>query len=90
MPDDINEVLDERGANYGSYASNASLAQTLKLALRQSQVWQSPVYAAQQEALEMICCKMARLANGSPYHRDSWVDIIGYATLALREIDSEQ
>lgn len=29
----------------------------------------------------MICVKLARL-SGQPFHRDSWVDVAGYARLA--------
>ena len=36
-----------------------------------------------QEALDMIQHKIARILNGDPYYEDSWVDIIGYAQLAL-------
>jgi len=35
----------------------------------------------------MIFNKLIRLL-ADPYHRDSWEDIIGYATLVIRYIDS--
>ena len=38
----------------------------------------------QQEALEMICHKLGRIANGDPNYADSWIDIAGYAKLANR------
>jgi len=37
--------------------------------------------ADQQEALEMIAHKIARILNGDPNYVDSWVDIAGYAKL---------
>jgi hypothetical protein len=39
------------------------------------------------EAIENILAKIARIINGKQGYRDNWVDIIGYATLALKEID---
>jgi len=38
------------------------------------------------EALDMIQHKIARILNGDPYYEDSWVDVIGYAQLALDRI----
>ena len=35
----------------------------------------------QQESLDMICHKIARIVNGDPDYADSWVDIAGYAKL---------
>ena len=43
--------------------------------------------AVQQEALHMICSKLARIANGDPNHVDSWHDIAGYASLVVKDIN---
>lgn len=42
----------------------------------------------QKEALEMIMHKVARLLNGDPRHIDAWSDIVGYATLAIEDIEA--
>ena len=35
----------------------------------------------------MIAMKMARIVCGNPYHKDSWDDIAGYATLISKELE---
>jgi hypothetical protein len=35
----------------------------------------------------MIYTKAARILSGSPYHRDHWRDIVGYAQLVLEYLD---
>lgn len=42
-----------------------------------------------REALDMICHKMARILNGDPNYRDSWVDIAGYAMLVANRLAEE-
>lgn len=38
------------------------------------------------EAIDMICVKLSRLANGTPIE-DHWLDIIGYAAIAVEDMD---
>ncbi|HHE3599910.1 TPA: DUF6378 domain-containing protein [Pasteurella multocida] len=38
----------------------------------------------------MILQKLSRAANGDPTHHDTWLDIVGYATLALESIDNDE
>jgi hypothetical protein len=71
------KVLEERGGQYGDFTGMAILSQELKEVLVTKRM--SP---SQRECMEMICVKLARLAVGNPNHKDSWVDIAGYATLA--------
>ena len=35
----------------------------------------------QMLALDMIAVKISRILSGNPSHKDSWVDIAGYAKL---------
>ena len=44
---------------------------------------------AQEEALEMIAHKIARIINGDPDYKDNWHDIAGYATLVERSLKNE-
>jgi hypothetical protein len=80
-------VLDERGKTYGEFIDQAVITQALKEPLRSHPNWEE-LRPDVREALEMICSKMARIVNGDPWHRDSWVDIAGYATLVERTIPS--
>jgi hypothetical protein len=42
----------------------------------------------QQEALDMIAHKIARILNGDPNYADSWVDIAGYAQLVADRLNN--
>lgn len=79
---DIEQTLAERGARYGKFIGHAEVAQTLKAAIRVHQTKREQILEDdQQEALDMICHKIARIINGDPNYADSWVDIAGYAKL---------
>lgn len=82
---DINDVLNERQKTYGDFAVVARRAvgvmKTLGLPPDIVNANSVPIFA-----MTNIVIKLSRLAN-NPMHRDSWVDIIGYATLVLRDID---
>lgn len=80
----IDKVISERTATCGEFSHITETSQLIKDALRKGDRWHNmPLYM--REALDMIAHKMARIANGSPFHADHWTDIIGYSTLVLRE-----
>lgn len=85
----ISEILAERGKRYGSFMGNASISQELK-----SVMWRQDTYFGlsfdQQEALEMIAHKIARILNGDPNYVDNWVDIAGYAQLVSDRLTAEE
>lgn len=83
---DIEEVLEKRGSRYGVYQDVSSTAQSLKEVLRSRPSWPQ-MEPFMQESLDMICNKLARIANGDPYYKDSWVDVTGYATLVVKELE---
>jgi hypothetical protein len=84
----INETLEARGQTYGKFVGQAEVSQALKWhisnALRDRQKILTP---DQQEALDMICSKIARIVNGNPNYADSWVDIAGYAKLVADRLE---
>ena len=76
------ELLSERGQTHGSFADNAYYGQQLRLLFRQSKGWaHATIY--QQEALDMIACKLSRILSGQPGFPDHWADLAGYAQLAV-------
>ena len=81
MMSDIQKVLHQRGRNYGDFCDVATTAQTIKMC------WyvNTNLQPYQREALDMIANKIGRIANGDPFHDDSWVDIAGYATLVVEQ-----
>jgi hypothetical protein len=40
-----------------------------------------------REALDMILHKISRICTGDPTFKDHWVDIVGYATLVIKDIE---
>lgn len=82
QPDQITQTLEQRGERYGKFIGMAGITQHLKLVLTNALLAQDKSLAPdQQEALDMICHKIARIVNGDPDYVDSWVDIAGYAML---------
>lgn len=78
----IDEILEQRGNQYGEFKDNALTCQYLKHSLINCE----ELTAYQREALEMIFHKISRIINGNPFHVDSWEDIAGFAILAANEI----
>jgi uncharacterized ferritin-like protein (DUF455 family) len=86
----INDVLENRGAQYGEFESHAYISQVLKVSIESHRLAHGIVLASdQKEALDMICHKIARIINGNPNYADSWIDIAGYATLVANRLTKE-
>ena len=81
----VDEVLDDRGKNYGDFDGHARLTQSLKAAMKAHPNWDGLGFV-HKEALEMIAHKIGRIVNGNPDYKDSWVDVAGYAQLVARDI----
>jgi len=86
--EDIQKTLDERGKTYGSFRLQAERSQLLQ-GLVQYHSSGNTLLPYQQEALQMICVKLARIMNGDPNYVDSWKDIAGYAQLVVNELEKE-
>lgn len=86
----VDAILDQRHQTYGKFIQLAEIAVelrkviTLHLSLRQK-----TLAPDQEEALMMICSKIARLVNGDSFHIDSWRDIAGYATLVADRLEGK-
>ena len=78
-------ILDQREKTHGSYTQQAALAQDLKTRIRAEC---RNLVPQQQESLEMICVKIARIVCGNPHEVDHWRDIAGYAALIERWLTS--
>lgn len=86
---DINDTLAERGTRYGNFDDQAMIGQTLKAEIMASiNFGQMPdrLRMTLTEAVEQICTKLARIANGDPSYIDNWRDIAGYAQLAINQL----
>ena len=76
----VEQVLVERGNDYGDYASKAQFIQGVKYLMRTSPSWDA-MDADMRESMEMIAHKMGRTLYGNPTHKDNFLDIAGYAKL---------
>jgi hypothetical protein len=82
------KILEERGKRYGKFEDHAVISQGLKNILF-SACDKNGMDDDMIESLEMICHKLARIANGDPYYADSWVDIAGYAQLIAIRLEKQ-
>lgn len=86
MSNKIKNILDERYDQYGSFEINANIAQNLKgIASIGTSLKAMEPY--QKEAIEMILNKVSRIVCGDSDYLDSWMDIIGYASLVVEVIE---
>lgn len=83
----IDDMLAERGKQYGKFTSHAELTQRLKYIMKKAPQW-AGMDDDQKEALEMIAHKIGRILNGNPHYFDSWKDIAGYARLVADRLEN--
>lgn len=82
----IQATLKERGSRYGSFNEHARITQNIKDACKDSPNW-NELSPGMKESIEMVAHKLGRILNGDPSYKDSWTDIIGYATLIEQELE---
>ena len=84
---DIKETLNERGKRYGSFKGHAEVSQRLKIVIfEELEKREKFLSDVQQEAVDMILHKLARIVNGDANYIDSWRDIVGYTQLVVDEL----
>jgi UDP-N-acetylmuramoylalanine-D-glutamate ligase len=79
----LHNTLKDRQKTHGNFATHAEISQQLKAVIWSYEVELSDM---QNEALEMICHKIARILNGNADHKDHWHDIAGYAMLVEQSL----
>lgn len=89
--EELRNTLNSREQVYGEFTNIAALSTTMRYA------WEKVLYSNPffndggrslvSEAANMILHKLARIASGDPYSRDSWMDIAGYAMRTVMEMD---
>ena len=86
----LDTTLNERGSRYGSFKGHAEIAQFYKTGLMSFlDIRNKQLADDQQEALDMIFHKIARIINGDPDYADSWIDIAGYAKLVADRLEGK-
>lgn len=81
---DVNEILTERQSQYGSFENVALYTELVNKVLSNNKEQRTDVM---NMAIYMIASKLARIASGDPTHKDSWVDIAGYAQLVVNTLE---
>jgi hypothetical protein len=88
--EELDTVLDKREEQYGSYMQSADTAIKIKSAMHNAIARNDlHLYPDQLMSLDMIAVKISRIVNGNPAHRDSWLDIVGYATLVADRLKGD-
>jgi hypothetical protein len=80
------DILDDRHKTYGTFMDVSAVAVGLKQIIRDRRPDLMP---DQEEALSLICTKIARIVNGDPNHIDSWRDVAGYAQLVADRLEGK-
>lgn len=78
-------LLKERARTHGDFEDVSRVAQEFKTTIWAMQETHGLPWL-HKEALEMICTKIARIVCGDHNALDHWIDIKGYAQLALDHI----
>ena len=79
----LDKILEERGNTNGDFGEMTETIQRLKQVMLTGRMKRNSV---QNEAIEMICHKLGRIAAGDPNKEDHWRDIAGYATLVADRV----
>ena len=88
----LEDILNERGSTYGEFKTQAAISRELRNTLYKGIVENNNALNLtpyMEEALILICHKMARIVNGDPTYMDSWIDIGGYSKLVVDEFEKE-
>lgn len=87
----IDEVLAERGKVHGSFKEHARITTNLKLMAHNAKNWKdNNLSAIQMEAIDMVLHKLGRILAGDPRYLDHWVDLCGYATLVIKDLEAQR
>lgn len=87
MPADVEAIVSTRATTHGNYADTANVSQALKRVIalavdNRNYRGQPPLTDRQQESLDLICTKIARILSGDSGLDEHWLDIGGYARIA--------
>ena len=89
----VEATLKQRGNRYGEFKNHAQLSQKLKIVFDDhvnDHGNPSEFTPVMSESIEMIFHKLARIANGDPTYIDNYVDIAGYAQLAVDDMNASE
>lgn len=82
----VDEILKNRDSIHGDFQKVAETAQQLKGVIADSA---NHLPLNMNESLDLICTKIARIANGNYNEIDHWLDIAGYAQLISNKLQKD-
>lgn len=86
----VDAILDERHKTHGLFIDTAHCSQSLKEVIQMFLEGNDRLlFADQQESLDLICTKIARIVIGDADNVDSWRDIAGYAQLVVDRLEGK-
>jgi hypothetical protein len=88
MVEKIKEILEQREGTHGLYSEVSRVSQGIKMTMQISVNWKH-LKAEQRESLEMIANKIGRVLSGNCDFLDHWHDISGYASLIVKELETQ-
>jgi len=81
----VDEILKNRDSIHGDFQKVAETAQSLKGVIAEGE---NHLPLDMNESLDLICTKIARIANGNFEEVDHWLDIAGYAQLIANRLNN--
>jgi hypothetical protein len=86
----VDGILDQRHRTHGTFMDVAGCSQVLKETIQLFlEAGDKTLAADQQESLDLICTKIARVVCGDADHTDTWLDIAGYAQLIVDRLEGK-
>ena len=88
--ENINEILEQRGSAYGSYGLGIVFRMTVMRVIKKRYKRHhgkdmDPLF---EQYFWDIINKLSRLAV-TPWHLDSWMDIVGYSKLIIEDLKEQ-
>jgi len=85
----VEKALEARPSTHGDFKDNADVSQGIKRLIQGAPSYHL-LSDTQKEVVDMVAHKLSRIAAGDPNTLDHWVDLAGYASIAVRELQLEQ
>lgn len=85
----VEKAMATRPSTHGAFGDNADISQGIKRLIQNGPSYHL-LTDTQKEVIDMVAHKLSRIAAGDPSTLDHWVDLAGYSSIAVREMQLEQ
>ena len=87
---EVKEILNEREKTHGNIDEVGRVYRLLKKSFYNGENDIDDYSSVQELVLDAIFAKLARISCGDSNFIDHWLDIAGYATLAVNELEKNE